>query len=768
MIVGSFGYGGSAWFFNSIRETIELNGNKLVLCHEHNNADIQYRKETVKSFIDSLDAVILLSREDQPAKSVNRLALAWSRRKPVIVSPLDAYLRYGQDGDDFLVAKSFDEVPFLIEKLKNDPLLAKRIADNGFNKALMIKDSLSSVNYGPKYIRAINRSILPKVHVAIPHYLNRSDYIEDCVNSVLNSKGVDIIVSIASSSKKELSFSDSRVKLYQNPNQKMSFSQATNKAISNVDDDTDYILLLNDDTIVSEYSISRMIEVSRRNNDAVVNPLSNCDKGWLHNYNIEIGEKSLVPAMSIEEFSSEEKEILGRSQFSDLYDLNESTFVAFYSTLIPKKVWDDVGVLNEDFLSGGEDFDYCQRAKFLGTKVGWTHCAFVFHYGGKSRKQSHDIRGVEHELEDKYNNDLMYKKWPKNKKKIAIWTGPAWETWNIDSPYTTGIGGSEYCAGHLAKTLASNSYDVTMYGDHLDKIEHGVKMKHWSSLRPEQEYFDTFICSRQLEPIRNIRANNIIVWVHDIFCQGGQYLDPTLVSKVSKFFCLSEWHINFFSNYHGVNKDKIEIIPNGMNTSLLKFDESKKVYGKMHYSSSPDRGLDNLLYMLPYIREEVPEIHLDVYYGFHNYEKSVLSRNNKLELDQLKSLKGSIEKCKGFVHFKDRVNLLDLHEAWSKAYVWGYPTIFSETYCLTAKEAQYSGTPIVCSNVGALSTTVGEHGLQISDPYSKKGREEFINEIIKLHKNKDYWISRSTQSLNGAVDCDWETVYLKYWKKFLD
>jgi len=108
-------------------------------------------------------------------------------------------------------------------------------------------------------------------------------------------------------------------------------------------------------------------------------------------------------------------------------------------------------------------------------------------------------------------------------------------------------------------------------------------------------------------------------------------------------------------------------------------------------------------------------------------------------------------------------------DAWSKAYVWGYPSLFTETFCITAKEAQLSGTPIVCSNIAALQTTVGAHGTILShDPYSREGRVQFIEEVIKLHKDKDYWMQRRAAALEGAYRLDWQSRWEDYWSKYIN
>lgn len=595
--IGSFGYGGNSWLADQFRDVISDMGHTLLTCHEYPNADVPYSRHSIKGFIDSCDIIILPTRSRQPAKSSNRLVLAWSRGKAVIVSPQHSYMDLVIDGENALVAKEFSDFPKCIEKLANDPALLEKLGKNGFSRCMLHENGFNPVNHARKLMMAIEsyhkHQAIPKVHVAIPHYAPRTDYLLLAVRSVLASKEVEVTVAVASSSRLNPSdaigsLNDSRVKVY-HQEQNMTFSQATNMAISMSSGDPDYYLLLNDDTIVSDHSLSRMIKTSRSNGDAVVNPFSNCDYGWLHTSNIRFGNKQLVPAMDISQFTEEEFTTLSKSQFSDDLGFRESPFAAFFATLIHKDVYNKVGRVNEEFRNGGEDADWCFRAKKMGIKVGWTPGAFIFHFGGKSRKVSHETRGDEHILEDKYNNEMLAKKWPRSGKRVCIWTGPAWEKWDILSykrplpvelggkPNTaSGIGGSETSAARLAMEFAKAGHYVLMVGDHPKIEQCGVHMMPWQEFHPEEHYFDLFIASRNLNCVdQRLRAGKVAVWIHDIFIlsnrEPNNEINQYHLNKVDYFIALSPWHKDFIRGYHkNIPEDKIRIIPNGINVELFR------------------------------------------------------------------------------------------------------------------------------------------------------------------------------------------------------
>ena len=777
--VGCFGYGGTVAIVEQFREELMLNGIELRTCHEYANATVPYHRDVIFSFIDSCDIIVLPCRVKlQPAKSVNRLALALSRKKACVVSPLDAYLRYVKDGEHVIMAETKEQWLEAIFKLRDDVELRNRLAANGYNAV----GTLHPLNQIKKLLNELGKNriygeLWPSetfVQIIIPHYADRLDYLDLTVKAAIETTGPDRDILIVSSSR--ISPAPVAEKygvrlVYQQT--RLSFSQANNLGVANQHQKTTHFLLLNDDTVLSKNALGNMIKAAvTQDNRCILNPWSNCDKHWLHNDSITLpsGSKSLHPNMKIEEFSKEELAQLSSVTGDYNNTIYESPFCAFYCTLIPKEVMTTVGNLNTLFKNGGEDLDYCERAKRYGYKTLWTRDAFCFHFGGKTRAFSETEDYKKHQAEDRENNTLVKKRWPASKKRIGIWTGPAWETWNIDSYKTTGIGGSETCAARLAQIAAENGHAVTMYGAHQAKEQYGVQLMPWDSFRPEEEYFDLFIASRTVNCIdERLKAKKILVWAHDIWLLSGQNISEYHRKKVDKFICLSPWHVDFFSEHHQLPKDKIEIIPNGINVELFDApDLDKKKYGKLIYSSSPDRGLDNLIYMMTFAKDQVPELHLDVYYGFHNYESSVRSRNNAEEVKRLNELKELIEKHSDFVNMIGRVSQVELAKKWSEAYAWVQPTLFTETFCITAKEAQLSATPIVCSNVAALQTTVGPYGHIVNhNPYSYEGRVEFIDHIVKLHHDKDYWLDLSRKSYLGAKGISWGDRWNDYWGKWV-
>lgn len=351
-------------------------------------------------------------------------------------------------------------------------------------------------------------------------------------------------------------------------------------------------------------------------------------------------------------------------------------------------------------------------------------------------------------------------------KRIGIWTGPAWELWDLDSPSTTGIGGSETCAIQLARVAASRGHEVIMFGEHSAAEQDGIRLVPYREFEPQVQQFDLFVASRSLSPITSdLRAGKVLVWVHDTCLLSGQDVSEEQRSYVDRFVCLSPWHARYFAQYHGLDETEIIVIPNGVGEEFLQPpDLSQKVFGRLMWSSNPNRGLSTLLQMLPRWQQKIPELHVEIYYGFQTWE-AIARRNNDTDgLRAINSLRDQIASMPG-VQFYDRVSQHELAQAWQRAYLWCYPTDYHETYCLSAKEAQASAVPIVCSNLAALESTVGAAGLRISgDTRLPEIQSQYEKAVVALCRDREVWEEYSRLSFEGAARCDWPARWDDDWK----
>ena len=84
------------------------------------------------------------------------------------------------------------------------------------------------------------------------------------------------------------------------------------------------------------------------------------------------------------------------------------TMVCFFAVALSRRAVDAVGLLDESFVHGYEDLDYCWRAWATGLETGLAGNAFVVHFGGKSTPVADP---AELGVRDRYNLSILLNKY---------------------------------------------------------------------------------------------------------------------------------------------------------------------------------------------------------------------------------------------------------------------------------------------------------------------------------------------------------------------
>lgn len=191
----------------------------------------------------------------------------------------------------------------------------------------------------------------PNVVVVIPTLDRGSERVKECLESLKDtSQG----------------YVNMRVLVWEND--RLGFPRAVNDAVKSLKWDFDGIVLLNDDTAV--------LHPSWLNEITELGTIKDCIVGAKGTFNISLFG---VP------------------------------YVAFWAVYIPKRVWEKVGYLDEDFgLGNGDDIDYCYRAEREGFKIKEAKDCHILHRGSMTFKS---LKGVDFEKLKQDNNAYLCKKW---------------------------------------------------------------------------------------------------------------------------------------------------------------------------------------------------------------------------------------------------------------------------------------------------------------------------------------------------------------------
>ncbi len=320
-----------------------------------------------------------------------------------------------------------------------------------------------------------------------------------------------------------------------------------------------------------------------------------------------------------------------------------------------------------------------------------------------------------------------------NPLDIVLYVGFGVEPWTPETFGRTGLGGSETMAWEMARRLAAIGNRVRFYGDcaGMEGTFDGVEFIHYDKFKDVS--CDVLISSRRphvADDAFGIKARVRLCWIHDVHC--GEALSHARSLRFDRILCLSDWHRDVvLQAYPYIHPSQVLVTRNGIN--LGRFSKSvRRNPHRMIYSSSPDRGLQTAITAMSHVRQRVPDAELHVFYGFKTWETSARAGNDSSQLAIIALLRSLLEDGKQHgVHFHDRVDQDRLASEFLQSGVWGYPTWFTETSCITAMEAQAAGLRIVTSPIAALNETVGPRGKMISgDWLSPEYRSAYVDAVV--------------------------------------
>ena len=204
------------------------------------------------------------------------------------------------------------------------------------------------------------------------------------------------------------------------------------------------------------------------------------------------------------------------------------------------------------------------------------------------------------------------------------------------------------------------------------------------------------------------------------------------LNSVDRIIAVSNFTKNQIISYYHLKEEKIEVIYNGVDSTLSNFDEQELEAVRNHYNLSnkpiilfvgrvddPRKGLDFLLKAFKQVLEQTDAILLIVGRGNQKYPRKIV-----------KSL--GISQNTRFVGFVDSITLKKIYALCS---VYTCPSRL-EGFGLTLLEALIAGKPIVATDVGAIPEIItnNSNGLLVESGNIK----DFADAIMKCLHDKKY------------------------------
>lgn len=230
-----------------------------------------------------------------------------------------------------------------------------------------------------------------KTTVIITHHLNENQpYLDLCINSVLASEGADFDVLVMADTPKAPQISTSitpgKVQLIWATNLDTGTKKANAGMQTAFELGADHVLLLGDDVMISKHLINAQSTIASQL-PMILNPYSNNDKGSVYMGGPQLRANGrttidLYPTMHRQTIAGYEQAIIDYPAYDPI--IIPRHFVPFFCTLIPKKIWEAVGNLDERLDLRHNDEDYCIRARKQHFMTAINFGVFALHFGGKT------------------------------------------------------------------------------------------------------------------------------------------------------------------------------------------------------------------------------------------------------------------------------------------------------------------------------------------------------------------------------------------------
>jgi len=351
------------------------------------------------------------------------------------------------------------------------------------------------------------------------------------------------------------------------------------------------------------------------------------------------------------------------------------------------------------------------------------------------------------------------------KKNFYFYANFTFEFWDYTNPVLVGVGGSETSQIEMSSRLAQRGHNVISYApvpwfeEDKERINRNVVWKNYlDATFKEDGYWIIYRCPEALDNFDiNHKGKEIYFVAQDVFYST---LTEERAAKIDKYICLCSDHAHYIEAKHPYLKDKIVLSSNGISSQIIKAIEENNKIGRnpqrLIYSSSPDRGLEQLIPIFKKAKEFVPGLELHVFYGFDNIDKVI--EKNPFVAKMKDSIMNGISSTDG-IFWHGRIGQYELLIEWMKSGIWCYPINFTETSCISCMEAQACGVIPVVSPVWALAENV-MNGIFVEGSIEDKLTiNRFAGEIIRLC-NDEGLRDRITKNMKieALVRFNWERI----------
>ncbi len=339
------------------------------------------------------------------------------------------------------------------------------------------------------------------------------------------------------------------------------------------------------------------------------------------------------------------------------------------------------------------------------------------------------------------NNKLVLNE---KRKTILLLDGMNIE-YDIYTGYERGLGGTQLCYINLA-TILSKNYNVILLkksNNKCMKVLNNIYLINYDTINEMCIYINNILPDiliyNYIEYGKILKENidrKIVLYMYEHITVYSHFE----LKKKSDYY-------NYYDKLIFVSRD--QLVKYKFNCKI-DFDKSIVFYNRLSpifyfnklnnnilenkdlsiiYCSNPQRGLENLLYIYPLLKERYINLKLRIYSSLEMYD---LEDN-----DDLKEMYESFRQMEG-VEINKCVSQSDLVKEMNKSLLFIYPTYVEETFCNSCIEAASCGCSIVGTKIGALSEVLENYGdlidvdiSNMSHPYYDIVNKDYIKKVVE-------------------------------------
>jgi glycosyltransferase involved in cell wall biosynthesis len=319
---------------------------------------------------------------------------------------------------------------------------------------------------------------------------------------------------------------------------------------------------------------------------------------------------------------------------------------------------------------------------------------------------------------------------------------------------TRGLTGTDLSTVRISEELVKRNHDVYLFTVHAQSFNkpekfNGIKLFNMEDLPSiVDDSFDVVLSINDPNIFFNITSKPLrMCWE---FLNDFPFAQPGFDNNIDVWLSVCQQHCDYLLSQMPADKQTIKhkwkILPLGCDPDWY---EDKRVPGRIIWASSADRGLHNLLEVFPYIKKNVPEAHLRIFYHF-NYDhiKNINPNDPSVHphlgemVNRVQYIRNAIEKLKPLgVEYVGSASQEQIRKEFSEASVLGFPTdtvAFSEGFSLTTMQSLASYTVPVITNQDCLGSVYAGSGAIIIDSPVRKNLKSYADAVIKALTDKRF------------------------------